>query len=117
MKNFLRSFLVILAITLPQFAIAFDNYSFKSIVLSFVDLINLAIPVVIALTVLIFFWGLVKFIYHMGGDGDGETGKELMIWGIIALFVMFSLWGIVNIIAPLIGGDAAMPKAPETFTI
>ena len=51
------------------------------------------------LAVVAFFWGIVQFIWAArGGDaGKGvENGKQFMLWGIIALFVMFSVWGIVK---------------------
>ena len=45
-----------------------------------------------------FFFGMVKFILA-SRDGDStqiNNGKQFMLWGVIALFVMFSVWGIVN---------------------
>lgn len=44
---------------------------------------------------IVFFWGLVKYI-GKSGDGDGTAeGRRLMVWGVIGFFVLFSLWGIV----------------------
>lgn len=45
-----------------------------------------------------FFFGIVQFIW---GSRDGNAtkaanGKNFMLWGMIALFVMFSVWGIVQ---------------------
>lgn len=51
------------------------------------------------LAVVAFFWGIVQFIWsaRQGGDGKGmENGKQFMLWGLIALFVMFSVWGIIT---------------------
>ncbi|MCW9054667.1 MAG: hypothetical protein OQJ98_01635 [Candidatus Pacebacteria bacterium] len=62
----------------------------------FSDLINLAIPLVIALAVLLFFWGLATYIMKAGEEK--EQGRDLMIWGIIALFVMVSIWGLVRLL-------------------
>lgn len=60
-------------------------------------LINTAIAVVIAIALLIFFWGIVKFIFKVGGDEKAEEdGKRIMKWGLIALFVMVSIWGIIR---------------------
>jgi hypothetical protein len=59
------------------------------------DLINRLIPFIIALTVLIFLWGIFKFVI---AGGDGEARKEAqgyIIWGVVALFVMVSVWGIL----------------------
>ena len=62
----------------------------------FIDLTLTALPVIIGLAFLVFFWGLVKFIFRIGGDEKavGE-GKKLMEWGLIALFIMVSFGAIL----------------------
>ncbi len=58
---------------------------------------NRSIGVLVAVGLLVFFWGLVKFIFRVDGDEKViESGKKLMVWGIIALFVMVSVWGIIR---------------------
>ena len=46
-----------------------------------------------AAAAMVFFWGLVKFIWQ---PEEKEKGKDLMIWGILAIFIMFSLWAIIK---------------------
>lgn len=48
-----------------------------------------------------FFWGLAKYIY--GGAEDKEQGRNLMIWGTVAIFVAASIWGIVNVLKVTFG--------------
>lgn len=51
------------------------------------------------LAVVAFLWGMVQFIWNArsGDAGKGvENGKQFMLWGLIALFVMFSVWGIIK---------------------
>lgn len=43
----------------------------------------------------VFFWGMILYIKGLS-EKDKKDGKTLMMWGIIALFVMVSVWGIVN---------------------
>lgn len=64
----------------------------------FGDLINLATPIVVALALLYFFWGLAQYILNSSDDKKQKEGKNIMIWGIIALFVMVSVWGIINVV-------------------
>ena len=65
----------------------------------FANLINLATPIVVALALLYFFWGLAKYILAAGDkEGEKAEGRAIMIWGILALFVMVSVWGIINVI-------------------
>lgn len=76
------------------------------------DLINRLIPFIIALTILIFLWGVFKFVVS---GGDGEARKEAqgyMIWGIVALFVMVSVWGLVNILVRSFNLDNTAPPSP-----
>lgn len=50
------------------------------------------------IAVVAFLWGMVNFIWaaRNGDAGKGvENGKQFMLWGLIALFVMFSVWGII----------------------
>ncbi len=86
---------------------------FKSLVYIFIDLINITIPVISGLTLLIFFWGLAKFIMAVGGDEKAVAeGKNLMIWGIIGLFVMLSIWGILHFLTDQFGFSYVVPQLP-----
>jgi hypothetical protein len=54
-----------------------------------------------------------KFIFAAGDEGAKEQGKQIMIYGIIALFVMTAVWGLVGFIGDAIGiegdGDIEVP--------
>ncbi len=65
------------------------------------NLINTAIPLILALAVLYFFWGLANYI--LAADEKKEEGKNIMIYGIIALFVMVSIWGLVRMLQNTFG--------------
>jgi len=70
--------------------------NFSELVGIFVDLMRTAVPVIAGLALLVFIWGLVKFIFRVGGDEKAvEDGKNLMKWGLIALFVMVSFLAIL----------------------
>ncbi|MDO8505185.1 MAG: hypothetical protein Q7S48_01220 [bacterium] len=69
---------------------------FKALADIFIDLILTALPIISSLAFLVFVWGLVKFIFRIGGDEKAvEDGKKLMIWGLVALFVLLSYMGIL----------------------
>jgi hypothetical protein len=71
---------------------------FSELIDKFIELIDAALPVVGGLALLVFIWGLAKFIFRVGGDEKAVAeGKSLMIWGIIALFILVSFWGIIEI--------------------
>lgn len=113
MKRFLN-YITIAVLFLPQLSwgadSTFDNSSFRSIVLSFVNIINKTLPILMLLTVIFFFWGLVTFIYFSADDKRSETGKKMMVWGVIAMFVMFCIWGIVGLLVHSVGGSFQLPQ-------
>ena len=80
-------------------------------------LINPLIAILVGVALLVFFWGLVKFVFRLGGDGEKavDEGKRVMKWGLIALFVMVSVWGIIEFFQDaLLGGVAPPPPPPPT---
>jgi len=88
--------------------------TFAEVVCLFVSLITAAIPIVAGIALLVFFWGLAKFILKAGDEGAREEGKQVMKWGIISLFVLVSIWGIVLFFArDFFGwGTIGVPKLP-----
>lgn len=58
-------------------------------------IVEMLIPILVGVAVLVFIWGLIRFIAGAGNETKRAEGKKVMIWGIIAIFVMVSLWGII----------------------
>ena len=89
--------------------------NFTELVNILLDLIAAAIPVMASLALLAFFWGLAKFIFRLGGDEKAlAEGKNLMKWGLIALFIMVSVWGILRFFYTDIGfTQFALPLLPH----
>lgn len=54
------------------------------------------IPVLFAVALLTLLFGLVRFLFNNGNDDAVADGKRIMIWGLVAMFVMASVWGIVK---------------------
>lgn len=77
------------------------------------SLIGMLLPVVAGLALLAFFWGLAKFIARVGGDEKAVSeGKSLMVWGLIALFVLISIWGILGFLSDQLGFAKVFPQLP-----
>ncbi len=74
-------------------------------------LIRPLINIVLSLALLVFFWGLAKYLYKADNDAERKKGKNLMFFGVIGLFVMVSVWGIVGIISGTFFGEGG-PVAP-----
>ena len=78
----------------------------KNILASFVNVIDLLTIIAVAFAFLFFFWGLAIFILKAGeGVGEIEKGKNKMIWGVIAIFVLTTLWGLVYFIRVIFLGE------------
>jgi len=66
-------------------------------------LIDIALPIVVALGLLAFFYGLALFIFKSGDPEEQKKGRSIMIWGVVALFVMVSVWGLVRFVGSAFG--------------
>jgi VIT1/CCC1 family predicted Fe2+/Mn2+ transporter len=67
------------------------------LIIQFAELLNRAIPFIIALTLLFFLWNMFRLVISSNEDVRKEAIK-MITFGIIALFVMVSVWGLVNIL-------------------
>ena len=85
--------------------IAFAQTSGLSIIGNIGDLISAITPVIVALALLYFFWGLAKYILAAGDEAAQAQGRSIMIMGIIALFVIVAVWGLVQVLASTFGVD------------
>lgn len=78
------------------------------------------IPLVFAVALLVFIWGMFRFFILGGHDSDKQKeGKDLMIWATVGFVLMVSIFGIVNLIAGGFGFtdesiDDNIPTAPST---
>lgn len=72
------------------------------------------IPIIFALALLFFLWGVMKFI---GADDAAkrQEGKKFIISGLIGLFVMTSLWGIIKILGTTLGIESTVPLLQTTY--
>jgi len=73
------------------------------------NLLNLVVPIVMVLALIYFFWGLAKFILNSGDEEKKGEGRNIMIYGIIALFVMISVWGVVEVLNNTFLGGQSTP--------
>lgn len=90
----------------------------QTLVDGFGGLVTALIPIVMGLAVLVFFWGLVKYISSTSDESSKLDGKNLMIWGMIALFVMVALWGILGWFQDQLGLEGTVvTSAPPAFVV
>src|SRR5271157_6129326 len=69
------------------------------------------IPLILALAVAMFVWGVFQYVIYSGEEAKKEKGRQFMLWGIIALAVMVCVWGLVSIIGNTFGIKNILPSA------
>ena len=70
------------------------------------DLIGIINDLLIAaalLALFFFFWGMALFILRADEPDERQKGRQKMVWGVIALFVLVSVWGFVAILRQIFG--------------
>lgn len=85
----------------------------QTLIQSFGALVNMLGPIVAALALLLFFWGLVRFIFNSKDGADMNEAKGAMFWGVIALFVLFSVFGLIRVLQGTFGLTPGMTNSIE----
>jgi hypothetical protein len=81
--------------------------TFEAILESFQRMVSLAIPISIGILFIAFVVGLIMYVSGLRA-GDATTkksGSDVMIGGIIALFIVSSIWGIISLMQRFFGID------------
>ena len=82
------------------------------------QLFNAIVPVLIALGVLYFVWGVVT--YFISSDEEAKTaGRNRIIFGIIGLALIIGVWGLVNFLRNTFGlnntTNLQLPTVPTSI--
>lgn len=92
------------AYALPVVALAQNITSIESGFDRVFNIINkYIIPLAFAWAIVMFLWGVVKFVTSGGDQKKREESRNMMIYGIVAIFVMTSVWGLVNLLRSTVG--------------
>lgn len=122
MKNKLKKFNIALVLgfvfasTIPFVAFAGTLGDFIN---SITDLLAVSVVrLIFALAFVYFFWGVVQYVLYPDDEGKKEKGRSMMIWGIIALTVMFAVYGLIEILASSFnidpeGSSLDLPDLPQ----
>ncbi|MFA6353908.1 MAG: pilin [Candidatus Paceibacterota bacterium] len=73
-----------------------------SLLCKFSQLLNSVIPVLIALGVVYFVWGVVSYVISDDEEAK-KKGRDRIIYGIIGLAVIIAMWGLVGILTNTFG--------------
>lgn len=121
MRTLLKYLIPSAALLAPAFAFA-SSTTIQNVLCTIGQLVGQATPIVAALALLAFFWGLAMYVFSLSGSSDASAhmgggygiqaaaspqgkkmGRTVMLYGIIVLFVMMSIWGIVTLLQDTFG--------------
>ena len=117
MKNLLKfTLLLSLIIFLPIITSAATTNcdtitGLGNLLCKFNELLNSVVPVLMALGMVYFVWGVVTYVIASDEEAK-KTGKNRIIYGIIGFVVITAMWGLVNIVVTTLGvGGQSAPHA------
>jgi heme/copper-type cytochrome/quinol oxidase subunit 2 len=89
----------------------------SELITMFIGIVSALIPFMGALAFLVFMLAIVKFIRSAGNEKEIKESKNLLIWGVIGLFILVSIWGIISFMKGELGfsENVTLPQIPEYF--
>ncbi len=110
----MKRFVIPALLLAPMMVFAQDGglTNIQTLLEAFGTLVETALPIAVGIALLALFWGLALFIFAAGDANKKDKGVHLMIWSVVALFVMVSIWGLVAWL-----GDALDITQDETITV
>lgn len=107
---YILSVVVLIAIPL----VTFGAEGLEGLIDKINNVLKAVVPLLIALAVVFFLWGVLKFVTAGGDEEKRAQGRDTMIYGIIAIFVMVSVWGLVKILEDTFKvGNKPVPAVPK----
>jgi len=85
----------------------------QDVIGTIMSILDIVVPLLIAIAVVIFLYGVVKYITAGGAEEKRAEARNVMIYGIVGLFVMVAVWGLVNILISTFGLQTTVPLVPE----
>ena len=82
----------------------------------FKEILNSIIPVLVALGVVYFVFGVVQYVIADGEEAK-KKGKDRIIYGIIGFAIIVGLWGLVNIVVNTFGLNGTAAPAVESLGV
>ena len=75
----------------------------SNLVTSIGQIIQKIIPIMFAIAIIYFFWGLIQYIRSAGDPKKAAEGRGIMIYGVLALAVMVSVYGLIGWLQGAVG--------------
>ena len=99
----------------PWLASAQGTGDLASFVFVIGNIVNILVPIVSTLAVVYFFYGLATFILSAGDEDKAKKGKGIMIWGVVAMFIIVTIFGIIGFMQQTIGNVQGPTGTKDIF--
>ena len=96
----------VLAQTLNDYQGSASDPTLVTYLYVFTSLLNYIVPVIFAIAIIYFFWGVVKFVIA-DSEQAKDKGRDTIVYGLIGLVVMFSVYGLIKVVQKTFGIDKA----------
>jgi|SRR3989344_4831039 len=84
---------------------AISSTWFTDAIASIQSVLDALVPLLIGLAVVVFLWGVVKFVTAAGDEEKRKEGKSFIIWGLVGIAIMVTLWGLIALLTNWTGID------------
>jgi Flp pilus assembly protein protease CpaA len=73
----------------------------------------------ITMAIVVFFWGLIRYIFGSTGGGEAKAASlTTIVYSIIAIFLMVSIWGVIHLLQATFGvGNSNAAETPSQIQI
>lgn len=104
------------SVILPDGSCPSSGSGIGDLLLNIQELLNFIVPILVALGVVYFVWGVVRFM--IADTEEAKTkGKDTIIYGIIGFAVILGLWGLVEVVINTLNLSPGSLYAPSLAPI
>lgn len=98
--------IIIVAAMLPLIAMAQASDIVTPVAKQVLDTVKVLVTIVFVLAVVVFGWGIVKFIFAGGDPTALGKAKSFLLWGVVGIAVMASVFGLISFLQTYFGVKA-----------
>jgi hypothetical protein len=99
----MKKIIIFPAVLMAPFAVHAAGADLQSTIEVLWSIVVALIPITSTAAFLFFFWGLAKYILDAGNFDKKEEGKEIMTWGLLAIFLLVTIWGTIGFLQQTVG--------------
>jgi len=102
--------------TLIPARFAHAEVTIGSIIENATAIVGSIVPLIIGLALVFYIYGLAQYILESGDVSKVAEGRNRMVWGTIAMFVIISVWGLVALLQATVftgGVNNISPPQPK----